>query len=156
VRVEPLGIDGAWSFTPAIHEDQRESFLEWFRADELARITGHPMRFVQSNCSVSRLGVIRGIHFADIPPGQQPARPGYQPAAPSHWPRTCEFMAPPCARSNACLEDTFRPLVPPDSGPPGRHVLVEPGGDPGQKTQNCWILRLGIVSHDFPCKTEIC
>jgi dTDP-4-dehydrorhamnose 3,5-epimerase len=70
VRFEPLGIDGAWSVTPVIHEDQRGSFLEWFRADEVSRIAGRPMEIAQANCSVSRLGVIRGIHFADVPPGQ--------------------------------------------------------------------------------------
>ena len=28
------------------------------------------MQVAQANCSVSRRGVIRGIHFADVPPGQ--------------------------------------------------------------------------------------
>jgi dTDP-4-dehydrorhamnose 3,5-epimerase len=28
------------------------------------------MDVAQANCSVSRLGVIRGVHFADVPPGQ--------------------------------------------------------------------------------------
>ena len=31
---------------------------------------GYPMSIAQANCSVSRRGVIRGIHFADVPPGQ--------------------------------------------------------------------------------------
>ncbi|HLU76208.1 MAG TPA: dTDP-4-dehydrorhamnose 3,5-epimerase [Nonomuraea sp.] len=64
--MKPLGIDGAWTHTPVVHGDRRGAFLEAFRAD------GLPRRFdvAQVNCSVSGRGVLRGIHFADVPPGQ--------------------------------------------------------------------------------------
>ncbi len=65
-----LGIDGAWVFAPQIYADDRGSFLEWFRVGELARQVGHRLEVAQGNCSVSRRGVVRGIHFADVPPGQ--------------------------------------------------------------------------------------
>jgi dTDP-4-dehydrorhamnose 3,5-epimerase len=65
----PLGIAGAWTFTPAIHADQRGSFLEWFRGADLAA-AGYRLDVAQANCSVSRRGVLRGVHFADVPPGQ--------------------------------------------------------------------------------------
>lgn len=65
-----LDIDGAWVFTPRIHGDQRGSFLEWFKDSELRAAVGHSMKISQANCSVSRIGVIRGIHFSDVPPGQ--------------------------------------------------------------------------------------
>ncbi|MBO0820124.1 MAG: dTDP-4-dehydrorhamnose 3,5-epimerase family protein [Nocardiopsaceae bacterium] len=68
--MEPLGIEGAWVFTPQIHWDDRGSFLEAYRADELAGCLGYRPEIAQSNCSVSRQGVIRGVHFADVPPGQ--------------------------------------------------------------------------------------
>jgi dTDP-4-dehydrorhamnose 3,5-epimerase len=68
--MEPLGIDGAWVLKPRIHQDERGSFLEWFRGDEFAADLGHRLNVAQANCSVSRRGVIRGIHFADVPPGQ--------------------------------------------------------------------------------------
>jgi dTDP-4-dehydrorhamnose 3,5-epimerase len=68
--MEPLEIDGAWVFTPRIHRDARGAFLESFRAAEFAEDMGHVMDVTQVNCSVSRRGVIRGIHFADVPPGQ--------------------------------------------------------------------------------------
>jgi dTDP-4-dehydrorhamnose 3,5-epimerase len=68
--MEPTGIDGAWMFTPRILSDSRGSFLEWFRAAELAASLGYQPEVAQANCSVSRRGVIRGIHFADVPPGQ--------------------------------------------------------------------------------------
>ncbi|HEV2538042.1 MAG TPA: dTDP-4-dehydrorhamnose 3,5-epimerase [Streptosporangiaceae bacterium] len=68
--MEPAGIDGAWIFTPRVFHDTRGHFLEWFRAAELAAELGYQPQVAQANCSVSRRGVIRGIHFADVPPGQ--------------------------------------------------------------------------------------
>src|SRR5580692_2595465 len=68
--MEPIGIGGAWTFTPAVHRDDRGYFLEWFRAGELSGPLGYWPRTAQTNCSVSRRGVIRGVHFADVPPGQ--------------------------------------------------------------------------------------
>ena len=68
--MEPAGIDGALIFTPQVHRDSRGSFLEWFRAGELSATLGYQPQVAQANCSVSRRGVIRGVHFADVPPGQ--------------------------------------------------------------------------------------
>jgi dTDP-4-dehydrorhamnose 3,5-epimerase len=68
--VQPLGIDGAWVFEPRVYDDERGSFLEAFRAEEFAADLGYQLRVAQVNCSVSRRGVIRGIHYADVPPGQ--------------------------------------------------------------------------------------
>ena len=68
--MEPIGIGGAWTFTPALHGDDRGYFLEWFRAGELSESLGYRPEIAQGNCSVSRRGVIRGVHFASVPPGQ--------------------------------------------------------------------------------------
>jgi dTDP-4-dehydrorhamnose 3,5-epimerase len=68
--VQPLGIDGAWIVTPRILRDSRGCFLEWFHGEEVAAALGYQMEVAQANCSVSGRGVIRGIHFADVPPGQ--------------------------------------------------------------------------------------
>ena len=68
--MDPLEIDGAWMFTPRIHRDPRGSFLESFTEAELHADLGHGMTIAQVNCSESRRGVIRGIHFSDVPPGQ--------------------------------------------------------------------------------------
>lgn len=65
-----LRIAGAFSMTPLAHRDDRGAFLEWFRQDQLASAVGHQLALEQANCSVSRRGVIRGIHFTDVPPGQ--------------------------------------------------------------------------------------
>jgi dTDP-4-dehydrorhamnose 3,5-epimerase len=68
--MDPLDVDGAWTFTPLIHQDRRGSFLECFRGAELTAELGHCLQVAQANCSVSRRGVLRGIHFAEMPPGQ--------------------------------------------------------------------------------------
>lgn len=70
MRVEPLPISGAWVVTPAIHDDHRGTFLEWFVDDAFVAATGRSLHVAQANCSVSGAGVVRGIHFSDVPPGQ--------------------------------------------------------------------------------------
>jgi dTDP-4-dehydrorhamnose 3,5-epimerase len=65
-----LDIAGAWELTPRQHADDRGVFLEWFRAEEFASMTGHRLDLAQANCSVSAAGTIRGIHFAQLPPSQ--------------------------------------------------------------------------------------
>lgn len=68
--VRELKIPGAWELTPKIHGDDRGAFLEWFRADELRKVTGHALDLAQANCSVSAVGTLRGVHFAQLPPSQ--------------------------------------------------------------------------------------
>ena len=68
--MESISIAGAWALTPAVHRDDRGCFLEWFRAGELSGSLGYWPQTAQANCSVSRRGVIRGVHFASVPPGQ--------------------------------------------------------------------------------------
>lgn len=70
MRITELSIEGAFEMTPTIHGDSRGAFLEWFRAEELEAAVGHPFTLAQSNCSVSTAGTLRGVHFADVPPGQ--------------------------------------------------------------------------------------
>ena len=70
MKIDPLGIDGAFVVTPVQRADSRGVFLEWYRFDQLAAELGHPLRLAQANISVSARGVVRGIHFADVPPGQ--------------------------------------------------------------------------------------
>ena len=70
MRVRELTISGAWEFTPVQHGDDRGVFLESFTAPQLAEAIGHDFTLAQVNTSVSAAGVIRGVHFADVPPGQ--------------------------------------------------------------------------------------
>ena len=70
VSIRALSIAGAWEFAPRVHEDDRGVFLESYRADVLEDAIGHRLHVAQVNQSVSRRGTVRGIHFADVPPGQ--------------------------------------------------------------------------------------
>jgi dTDP-4-dehydrorhamnose 3,5-epimerase len=65
-----LDIAGAFVFTPKIFSDERGSFFEWFQSDALATTNGATFDLAQANCSISNRGVVRGIHFAKVPPGQ--------------------------------------------------------------------------------------
>ena len=70
MKIRPLTIEGGYEVTPVQHGDSRGTFLEWYRFDELAAAVGHPLDLAQANLSTSSLDVVRGIHFADVPPGQ--------------------------------------------------------------------------------------
>lgn len=70
MKIRPLAIEGAFEITPQQHRDSRGVFLEWYRFDLLAAEVGHPLQWAQANISVSAAGVVRGIHYADVPPGQ--------------------------------------------------------------------------------------
>ena len=68
--ITPLSIAGAFAITNTVHGDQRGQFVEWFRADQIKDHTGLDFSPIQANLSVSQKGTLRGIHFADVPPGQ--------------------------------------------------------------------------------------
>jgi len=65
-----LRVPGAWEITPKQHGDPRGVFLEYFQGGPFAEAAGHGFALEQANLSVSAAGVLRGIHFADVPPGQ--------------------------------------------------------------------------------------
>lgn len=68
--MKPLAIHGAWVHRPQQWEDERGAFLELFRDEHIAMAAGSPLAAAQGNLSVSRRNTLRGVHFADIPPGQ--------------------------------------------------------------------------------------
>ena len=70
MKYRELTVPGAWEITPQQFGDPRGVFLEWFKGAPFAEAVGHPLSLEQANASVSAAGVLRGIHFADVPPGQ--------------------------------------------------------------------------------------
>ncbi|MFI2296982.1 dTDP-4-dehydrorhamnose 3,5-epimerase family protein [Isoptericola sp. NPDC019571] len=70
MQIRELAVPGAYEIVPQQHGDPRGVFLEWFKAGPFADAVGHPLDLQQANASVSAAGVLRGIHFADVPPGQ--------------------------------------------------------------------------------------
>jgi dTDP-4-dehydrorhamnose 3,5-epimerase len=70
VKVRELAVPGAWEITPQLHADSRGVFFEWFADGPFTQFTGHRLDLHQANCSVSSSGVLRGLHFAQLPPSQ--------------------------------------------------------------------------------------
>lgn len=70
MEIRELTVPDAFEITPRQFVDDRGIFLEWYRSDALEVAVGHPLNWVQANTSVSRRGVVRGIHFADFAPSQ--------------------------------------------------------------------------------------
>ena len=68
--VRELDISGAWEITPQLHADSRGMFFEWLTDRAFSGFAGHRLDVRQANCSVSRAGVLRGLHFAQLPPSQ--------------------------------------------------------------------------------------
>jgi dTDP-4-dehydrorhamnose 3,5-epimerase len=70
MKFQPLGIQGAWLVESEVFEDDRGSFREWFKSEEIKNATGIDFSATQANVSSSKKGVIRGIHFSVAPGGQ--------------------------------------------------------------------------------------
>ena len=70
MKVSPLGINGAWLIQTPTYPDNRGLFREWF-IDDLGVDTELPRFEVkQANTSISKKGVIRGIHYSSRENGQ--------------------------------------------------------------------------------------
>ncbi len=70
MKVRELAIPDAYEVSTDVFPDDRGLFVNPFRADLLAEATGHRLTVAQTNHSASRRGVVRGVHFALLPPGQ--------------------------------------------------------------------------------------
>jgi dTDP-4-dehydrorhamnose 3,5-epimerase len=70
VEIRELAVPDAFVLDLVPHGDDRGRFTEWYRADVLASATGWSLPLAQANHSVSARGVLRGVHFALVPPGQ--------------------------------------------------------------------------------------
>ena len=70
MQIRQLDIAGAWEITPQLHADARGLFFEWLTDQGFTSFAGHRLDVRQANCSVSAAGVLRGLHFAQLPPSQ--------------------------------------------------------------------------------------
>lgn len=70
MEVIRTAIDGLLIIEPRIFGDARGYFFESFNANEFAEKTGLQVNFVQDNESMSRYGVLRGLHFQQPPYAQ--------------------------------------------------------------------------------------
>jgi dTDP-4-dehydrorhamnose 3,5-epimerase len=63
MKFTPLGIEGAWLAESSVWKDERGSFQEWFKSEEVFESTGFKFSVRQAN-------VIRGIHYSLAQGGQ--------------------------------------------------------------------------------------
>lgn len=70
MQARNLEITGAFEFSPPSFPDHRGLFVAPFQEAAFVEATGHSLRIAQCNHSLSARGVVRGVHFADVPPGQ--------------------------------------------------------------------------------------
>lgn len=70
MQVRELSVRNAYEFTPRVFPDNRGAFVAPFQEAAFIEAVGHGLRMAQTNHSVSRRGTVRGVHFADTPPGQ--------------------------------------------------------------------------------------
>ncbi|MEU5839632.1 dTDP-4-dehydrorhamnose 3,5-epimerase family protein [Streptomyces diacarni] len=65
-----LKVKGAFEFVPRVFPDARGQFTAPLQRSAFVAAVGHPLPAVaQTNCSTSRRGTLRGIHFTRTPPG---------------------------------------------------------------------------------------
>jgi epimerase EvaD len=70
MEARELSIPDAFEFSPRSFPDSRGLFVAPFQESVFQKAVGYPLRVSQSNHSMSRRGALRGVHFADVPPGQ--------------------------------------------------------------------------------------
>ena len=63
MNITETKLKGCFLIKPKIFKDLRGVFFELFRKDELENKLGYKINFVQENQSISRKGVLRGLHF---------------------------------------------------------------------------------------------
>lgn len=57
------GLNGCYIIEPKVFKDERGAFFESFQKEKLEKALGRPLDFVQDNQSISKRGVLRGLHF---------------------------------------------------------------------------------------------
>ena len=70
MEIRELAVRDTYVLDLVAHGDSRGLFVEWFRADVLGEATGYRFPLAQANHSVSARGAMRGVHCAQVPPGQ--------------------------------------------------------------------------------------
>ena len=70
MRAAPFELDGLVAFDPDVFPDDRGAFFESYNVAAFRSATGLDLDFVQDNHSISRRGVLRGLHFQAEPHAQ--------------------------------------------------------------------------------------
>ncbi len=70
MQATKLDIDGLVVFEPKVFGDDRGAFFESFNETRFREATGADAQFVQDNHSISKQGVVRGLHYQLEPHAQ--------------------------------------------------------------------------------------
>ena len=70
MEITALGIEGSWLAQSPLWSDQRGFFREWFKSDDIEKMTGRSFGTEQANISQSSKGTVRGIHYSIAEKGQ--------------------------------------------------------------------------------------
>ena len=63
MQITETHLKGCYILEPKIFEDERGIFFESFKKNEFEQVTGQSINFVQHNQSISKQGVLRGLHL---------------------------------------------------------------------------------------------
>ncbi|PSL00536.1 dTDP-4-dehydrorhamnose 3,5-epimerase [Murinocardiopsis flavida] len=66
-EIEELAVSGTYLLKPRLFPDDRGMFLVPFTQPEFKAATGRPLEIAQVNTSLTRRGVIRGLHVVSLP-----------------------------------------------------------------------------------------
>lgn len=69
MELRELSIPDAYVLESPVHGDQRGTFREWFKLEDLEK-GGVSFHVEQANLSVSLRNVVRGLHYSMVPEGQ--------------------------------------------------------------------------------------
>lgn len=70
MEIKTTFIDGILLLRPAVYHDDRGCFYESWNAQKFNEAAGKECQFVQDNQSVSKAGVLRGLHYQVSPSAQ--------------------------------------------------------------------------------------
>jgi len=65
MKIEKTNLKGCFVLTPRIFKDSRGEFFESYSKQVLSEEIGIDQEFVQDNQSISKKGVLRGLHFQE-------------------------------------------------------------------------------------------
>ena len=63
MKISETNLKGCFLLEPKVFVDKRGLFFESFKKNELEKALGYKVSFVQENQSISKRGVLRGLHF---------------------------------------------------------------------------------------------
>ena len=70
MTIEKTAIEGLLILEPRVFKDDRGAFFESFNQEQFNKAAGKDVVFVQDNQSISKKGVVRGLHFQNPPYAQ--------------------------------------------------------------------------------------